>query len=103
VPLALQARAGERERDVGARDGRAARAAVGLEDCLRSPVEAGSMPYSAVTQPRPFPAIQRGTASCADAVQITRVSPIVINADPVAVRTNPGSIAVGRSSPALRP
>ena len=32
--------------------------------CLRSPVEAGSIPYSAVSQPRPWPAIQRGTDSC---------------------------------------
>ena len=46
-----------------------------MSRCLRSPVEAGSIPYSAVTQPRPLPAIQRGTLSCAEAVQITRVSP----------------------------
>ena len=38
-------------------------------------MEAGSIPYSAVTQPVPLPAIQRGTLSCAEAVQITRVSP----------------------------
>jgi hypothetical protein len=66
--------------------------------CLRSPVEAGSIPYSAVTQPRPEPASQRGTLSCTDAVQITRVSPIDINAEPAAVRMNPGSISTGRSS-----
>ena len=60
--------------------------------CLRSPVDAGSIPYSAVTQPRPEPISQRGTLSCTDAVQITRVSPIEISAEPVAVRTNPGSI-----------
>jgi hypothetical protein len=36
-------------------------------------------------------------------VQITRVSPTEINADPVAVRTNPGSIVVGRSSFGARP
>ena len=71
--------------------------------CLRSPVEAGSIPYSAVTQPRPCPAIQRGTLSCAEAVQITRVSPTEISAEPVAVRTKPGSIALGRSSPGPRP
>jgi hypothetical protein len=69
---------------------------------LRSPVEAGSIPYSAVTQPRPDPAIQRGTLFCTEAVQITRVSPIEISAEPVAVRTNPGSISVGRSSPGER-
>ena len=55
------------------------RAAVGLarvmSRCLRSPVEAGSIPYSAVSQPRPWPCIQRGTDSCTEAVQITRVPP----------------------------
>ena len=61
------------------------------------------MPYSAVTQPAPRPAIQRGTPSSAEAVQITRVSPAEISAEPVAVRMNPGSIVVGRSSPAARP
>jgi hypothetical protein len=61
------------------------------------------MPYSAVSQPVPRPAIQRGTLSCAEAVQITRVSPIEISAEPLAVRTNPGSIATGRSWPAARP
>ena len=70
---------------------------------LRSPVEAGSIPYSAVTQPRPLPAIHLGTPSWAEAVQITRVSPTEISAEPVAVRTNPGSISVGRSSPGARP
>ena len=65
--------------------------------CLRSPVEAGSIPYSAVTHPRPEPASQRGTLSCTEAVQITRVSPIEISAEPVAGRTNPGSIVTGRS------
>jgi len=58
--------------------------------CLRSPVEAGSIPYSAVTQPRPFPISQRGTDSTAEAVQITRVPPAAMSAEPVAVRTKPG-------------
>jgi hypothetical protein len=71
--------------------------------CLRSPVDAGSIPYSAVTQPRPCPLIQRGTLSCAEAVQITRVSPTEIRAEPVAVRMNPGSIVVGRRPSAARP
>ncbi len=61
------------------------------------------MPYSAVTQPRPEPAIQRGTPSCTEAVQITRVSPIEISAEPVAVRTNPGSIDIGRRLSGARP
>jgi hypothetical protein len=61
------------------------------------------MPYSAVTQPRPEPASQRGTLGWTEAVQITRVSPTEISAEPVAVRTNPGSISVGRSSFGARP
>ena len=74
-----------------------------MSRCLRAPVDAGSMPYSAVNQPLPLPAIQRGTLSCAEAVQITRVSPAEIRAEPVAVRMKPGSIAIGRSSPGPRP
>ena len=70
---------------------------------LRCPVEAGSIPYSAVSQPRPWPCIQRGTDSSTEAVQITRVPPQLISAEPVAVSTNPGSIVVGRSSEAARP
>jgi hypothetical protein len=70
--------------------------------CLRSPVEAGSIPYSAVTQPRPLPASHFGTPAWCDAVQITRVSPMLMSAEPVAVRTKPGSIVVGRSSSAAR-
>ncbi len=60
--------------------------------CFRSPVDAGSIPYSAVTQPRPFPAIHFGTDSSTEAVQITRVPPIEMSAEPVAVRMKPGSI-----------
>jgi hypothetical protein len=71
--------------------------------CLRSPVDAGSIPYSAVTQPRPDPIIQRGTLSCTEAVQMTRVSPIEISAEPAAVRTKPASIVAGRSCAGVRP
>ena len=74
-----------------------------MSRCLRSPVEAGSIPYSAVTQPRPEPASHRGTPACTEAVQITRVSPIEMSAEPVAVRTKPGSIAIGRSASGARP
>jgi hypothetical protein len=70
---------------------------------LRWPVEAGSIPYSAVTHPRARPSIQRGTLSWTDAVQITLVSPTEISAEPAAVRMKPGSIVVGRSSSAPRP
>jgi hypothetical protein len=45
---------------------------------------------------------QRGTSSAIEAVQITRVSPIEIKADPSAVRTNPGSIVIGRGSASAR-
>src|SRR3954452_7594372 len=71
--------------------------------CLRSPVDAGSIPYSAVTQPRPLPASQRGTPSWAEAVQMTRVPPCAISAEPVALRMKPGSIATGRISSGWRP
>ena len=74
-----------------------------MSRCLRSPVDAGSIPYSAVTQPRPDPVRQRGTASWIDAVQITRVPPHAISAEPVAVPTKPGWIVdrpqlVGRAA-----
>ena len=67
-----------------------------MSRCLRSPVDGGSIPYSAVTQPVPRPAIQRGTLSCTEAVQMTRVSPCVMSAEPVAGLTKCGSIVVGR-------
>jgi hypothetical protein len=51
-----------------------------------------------VTQPFPLPFIQRGTCSWIEAVQITRVRPIEISADPSALPTNPGSIVTGRMS-----
>jgi hypothetical protein len=56
-----------------------------------------------VTQPRPEPTSQRGTLFWTDAVQMTRVSPIEMSADPVAVRMNPGSISVGLSWSGARP
>ena len=71
--------------------------------CLRWPVDAGSIPYSAVTQPRPRPPSQRGTPGSIDAVQMTFVSPTAISADPVAGATKSTSILVGRSSSAARP
>ncbi len=71
--------------------------------CLRSPVEAGSIPYSAVTQPVPLPAIQRGTLSCTVAVQITRVFPIENSTEPCADCMKSGCRSSGRSSSAARP
>ena len=70
---------------------------------FRSPVEAGSIPYSAVAQPRPLPDIQRGTSSSTLAVQITRVPPASIRHDPLAVRTKPGTMFTSRRSPGERP
>ena len=43
--------------------------------CVRSPVDAGSSEYSAVSQPRPEPLSQRGVRSSSEAVQSTRVLP----------------------------
>src|SRR5918992_89714 len=70
---------------------------------FRSPVEAGSMPYSAVTQPRPWPDIQRGTSSSTVAVQMTRVPPASMRQEPSAVRTKPGTMLTSRRSPGERP
>jgi hypothetical protein len=55
-----------------------------------------------VTQPLPRPCIHLGTDSFTDAVQITRVAPIEISADPSAVATNPGSIVTGLMSAGAR-
>ena len=73
-----------------------------MSRALRSPVEAGSIEYSAVTQPFSRPCIQRGTESLTEAVQITRVLPIEISAEPSAVATNSGSIVTGRMSAGAR-
>ena len=56
------------------------------------------MPYSAVTQPRPCPASQRGTPCSTLAVQITCVSPTEISAEPVAGGTKSGSIVDRRAA-----
>ena len=69
-------------------------------------MDAGSIPYSAVVQPRPWPAIQRGTDSSTLAVQITRVPPASISAEPVALLMKPGMMLIvaqiGRAA-AVRP
>jgi hypothetical protein len=51
---------------------------------MREPVERGSMPYSAVTQPEFFPRRNRGTLSSTLAVQITRVLPKLTSTEPSA-------------------
>ena len=45
---------------------------------FRCPVEAGSIAYSAVTQPWPLPFRKGGTPSSTLTVQITRVFPVAI-------------------------
>src|SRR3954463_1848418 len=50
----------------------------------RGLVEAGSMAYSAVTQPSPDPLRQRGTPSAAEAAQSTRVLPNSTSTEPAA-------------------
>src|SRR6266511_183995 len=71
--------------------------------CMRSPVEAGSIPYSAVIQPRPEPMSQRGTPSSTVAVQRTLVRPKEISTEPCACSTKSGTMSIGRSSSARRP
>ncbi len=53
---------------------------------MRLWVERGSIPYSAVSQPWPFPFRKAGTLSSMLAVQITLVSPNSISTEPSACR-----------------
>ena len=55
---------------------------------MRSLVERGSMPYSAVTQPSPLPRRKPGTRFSTLAVHSTRVSPKLISTEPSACRVN---------------
>src|SRR4051794_41826646 len=68
---------------------------------LRVFVDAGSMAYSAVTQPSPEPFRQRGTPSEADAAHNTRVFPNSTSTDPAAWSSQWRGVVVGRG-PALR-
>ena len=70
---------------------------------LRWPVDAGSIAYSAVSQPWPFPLRKGGTPSCTDAVQMTRVPPHSTRQEPAALRTKPGVMRTSRSASAFRP
>jgi hypothetical protein len=49
---------------------------------MRVLVERGNMPYSAVTQPLPWPFRKGGTLSSMDAVQITLVAPNSTSTEP---------------------
>src|SRR5262249_801238 len=62
----------------------------------------GSIEYSAVTHPLPEPFIKPGTLSSIDAVQITRVLPISISAEPSAVEMNSGVMLTGRICSGVR-
>ena len=52
--------------------------------CVRVEVARGSIPYSEVIQPSPWPLRKGGTRSSTLTVQITRVSPTSMSADPSA-------------------
>src|SRR5690554_5006185 len=65
---------------------------------MRLVVERGSMPYSAVTQPRPEPLIKGGTRSSMVAVHSTCVSPRRIMHEPSACLVMPVSIETARIS-----
>jgi len=65
---------------------------------IREVVERGSIPYSAVTQPRPEPLMNGGTRSSIVAVHSTWVSPMRIMHAPSACLVTPVSIETGRIS-----
>ena len=69
---------------------------------VRSRVARGSMPYSAVTQPRPWPFSQGGSRSSSVAVTSTWVSPNFTMQEPSAYLTTPRSSDTGRSSSGAR-
>ena len=63
---------------------------------MRVLVERGSMPYSAVTQPRPVLRKKGGTRSSTLAVHSTWVSPKRARQEPSAYFEKPGSSETGR-------
>src|SRR6185312_6203422 len=69
---------------------------------VRSEVARGNMPYSAVTQPRPWPLSQGGRRSSRLAVTSTWVSPNFTKHDPSAYLTTPRSSDTGRNSSTCR-
>src|SRR3954468_8017838 len=66
-------------------------------------VDAGSIAYSAVTQPSPEPLRHRGTPSDAEAAQSTRVRPNSTSTEPAAWSSQLRVIVIGRSSSSARP
>ncbi len=69
---------------------------------VRSDVARGSMPYSAVIQPRPWPFSQGGSRSSSVAVTSTWVSPNFTKHEPSAYFTTPRSSETARSSSGAR-
>src|SRR6185295_1666748 len=69
---------------------------------VRSWVARGSMPYSAVTQPRPWPFSHGGSRSSSVAVTSTCVSPNLVKHEPSAYFTTPRSSETARSSSGWR-
>src|SRR5882724_11694311 len=69
---------------------------------VRSSVARGSMPYSAVTQPRPWPLSQGGNRSSSVAVTSTWVSPNLTMQDPSAYLTTQRSSDTARNSSGAR-
>src|SRR6185503_14681350 len=69
---------------------------------VRSLVARGSMPYSAVTQPRPWPLSHGGRRSSRLAVTRTWVSPNFTKHEPSAYFTTPRSSETGRNSSTCR-
>ena len=66
-------------------------------------VAAGSIAYSAVTQPSPVPLRHRGTPSVTLAVHITLVSPNSTSTEPAGWDVNPRVMVTGLSSSSRRP
>src|SRR5262249_35213456 len=69
---------------------------------VRSEVARGSMPYSAVTQPRACPLSQGGSRSSSVAVTSTWVAPNFTKQEPSAYFTTPRSSEMARSSSGCR-
>src|SRR6266700_5886237 len=69
---------------------------------VRCRVARGSMPYSAVIQPRPWPLSQGGSRSSSVAVTRTWVSPNFTKQEPSAYLTTPRSSETARSSSGAR-
>src|SRR6185437_14606497 len=69
---------------------------------IRSWVERGSIPYSAVTQPLPEPFRKGGAFSSRLAVTSTWVSPNLTRQEPSAWRAAPGSRLTGRRESGVR-